>query len=86
MITEQNWSYSDPKSWYFTPGLWEGGYDLFFWRAFLFETPFVFMRTIFPPLWVLLTTIFTVVCGVCTAKTYSLYRKTYAKEITNQSG
>ncbi|CAG7649120.1 DUF2812 domain-containing protein [Paenibacillus allorhizosphaerae] len=33
----------DPKSLYFTPGLWElhGGA---FWRAFLFETPFALFR------------------------------------------
>lgn len=36
----------NPKLLYFTPGLWErtGAY---FWRAFLFETPFVFFRGFF---------------------------------------
>lgn len=33
----------NPKSLYFTPGLWERT-GISFWRGFLFETPFVIMR------------------------------------------
>jgi hypothetical protein len=32
-----------PKLLYYTPGLWERS-GASFWRAFLFETPFAFMR------------------------------------------
>ena len=34
---------SDPKTLYLTPGLWEMS-GAHFWRAFLFETPFVLLR------------------------------------------
>jgi len=34
----------NPKSWYYTPGLWEKT-GIGFWLGFLFETPFVFLRS-----------------------------------------
>ena len=39
----------NPKSLYYTPGLWEKTGSVF-WKAFLFETPFVFLRGFF---WIL---------------------------------
>ncbi|HFD1596032.1 TPA: DUF2812 domain-containing protein, partial [Enterococcus faecium] len=33
------------KSWYFTPGLWEME-GMWFWKAFIFETPFVLLRVL----------------------------------------
>lgn len=36
----------DFKSWYLTPGLWNMQGSVF-WRAFLFETPFALLRSVF---------------------------------------
>ena len=33
------------KSWYFTQGLWEME-GMWFWKAFIFETPFVLLRVL----------------------------------------
>lgn len=55
---------------YLTPGLWErtGGY---FWFGFIFETPFVILRT--TPLFFLL--VLTVIYGYYAIKAYKLYKK-----------
>jgi hypothetical protein len=37
------WTLWDIRSWYFTRGIWEMSGSLF-WKAFLFETPFVLFR------------------------------------------
>lgn len=55
---------------YLTPGLWERtGVD--FWGGFLFETPFVVLRT-FP---YILFLPFTVLFGYWTYKAHQLYKK-----------
>ena len=38
-----NWEFANMKSWYFTGGLWDMTGSLF-WKALLFETPFVILR------------------------------------------
>lgn len=43
IIMPDNWALWDVKSWYFTDGLWNMTGSLF-WKAFLFETPFVILR------------------------------------------
>ncbi len=66
----KNYSLFDFNTWYFTPGIWDkSGSD--FWRAFIFETPFVVLRI--APFVVFL--ILTVVYGVWAFKADMLYRK-----------
>ena len=43
LLNSDNWKIWNVKSWYFTPGLWDMPGSLF-WKAFLFETPFVILR------------------------------------------
>ena len=43
VIIPDKWVLWDVKSWYFTQGLWDMTGSLF-WKAFLFETPFVILR------------------------------------------
>jgi len=64
-------AFLNPKSLYFTPGLWEmSGFD--FWRRFLFETPFALGRGYG---WILV--IFIVISYFfCTIKAWILYKST----------
>ena len=52
IIMPDNWALWDVKSWYFADGLWDMTGSMF-WKAFLFETPFVILR-IAPPIVLLL--------------------------------
>lgn len=60
----------NPKLSYLTPGLWEMK-GLRFWTAFLFETPFAFMRLFS---WGLFLLMFLIYLGVA-FKAYILYRQ-----------
>ncbi len=51
ILSPKYWSFFDVRSWYFSDGLWEMSGPMF-WKAFLFETPFVILRII--PLIILL--------------------------------
>jgi len=60
----------NPKVLYFTPGLWESsGFD--FWRAFLFETPFAFMRGFSWSLW----SLFIIAYFILTIRAWITYKK-----------
>ncbi len=63
-------AFLNPKALYYTPGLWEmNGFE--FWRKFLFETPFAFMRGFswsIPLLFVLAYAFFTI-------KSWMIYKK-----------
>lgn len=64
--------YTNPKSAYFTPGLWDKeGMD--FLTAFLFETPFALLRFSSP--W------FIFICGIAFAITYLKYKKELRKAV-----
>lgn len=52
-----------PKNMYFTPGLWDMN-GMQFWRAFLFETPFVFLRNGF----LLILPVMIIIFGFCCIK------------------
>ncbi len=73
----RGWDFSEllsPAEWYFTPGLWELS-GLSFWKAFLFETPFVIFRGIggwFP-------LIGMVLCAVMAIWSDCMYRSEKAK-------
>lgn len=43
ILAPNNWSFFDIRSWYFADNLWEMTGSMF-WKAFLFETPFVILR------------------------------------------
>lgn len=57
IITPENGALWDVKSWYFTNGLWEMTGSLF-WKAFLFETPFVILRVVPPIVFLLLAALY----------------------------
>jgi len=63
----------NPRSWYFTPGLWERT-GVGFWFRFLFETPFVFLRSS----WWLLLVLFLFVYSSIKARV--LYNKQKNRE------
>lgn len=67
-------SFLNPKLLYYTPGLWErtGAY---FWKAFLFETPFAFMRGFF---WLFFLALIILYLAFA-IKAEMLYRKTKLK-------
>jgi len=72
-----DWNFSmllSPADWYFTPGLWELS-GLAFWKAFLFETPFVIFRGIGG--W--LPLIGMSLCAVMAIKSDYMYRSEKAK-------
>lgn len=55
-------AFQNPKLLYYTPGLWEKT-GVYFWRAFLFETPFAIMRGylwIFFPILIIIYLIFSI--------------------------
>lgn len=58
------------ESWYFTQGLWQMTGDLF-WKAFLFETPFVLLRM--APL--VLFAVMAAVYGFWAVRAKSLYKR-----------
>jgi hypothetical protein len=45
ILKPHNWALWDIRSWYFADGLWEMSGSMF-WKAFLFETPFVILRVV----------------------------------------
>lgn len=48
IFSSNSWSLNNIlniKSWYFTQGLWEMK-GMWFWKAFIFETPFVLLRVL----------------------------------------
>jgi hypothetical protein len=65
-----DFSFFDPKTWYFTPGLWELD-GVRFWRAFLFETPFALGRSCS---W-LLPLVCIALYLVCAIKSHLLYKQ-----------
>ncbi|MDR0287763.1 MAG: DUF2812 domain-containing protein [Clostridiales bacterium] len=71
------WSFLEPRSWYFTPGIWEKT-SVDFWRAFLFETPFAIMRSGLPFI-VLIALMF--INGALTVKTLLLYKGNKQKRL-----
>lgn len=66
-----SWALWDVGNWYFTDGLWDMTGSLF-WKAFLFETPFVILR-IAPPIIML---ILAVLYGYWAVQAKRLYKKT----------
>ncbi len=43
ILKPDSWSLLDARSWYFADGIWDMTGSIF-WKAFLFETPFVILR------------------------------------------
>ena len=70
ITTPNNWSLWDVRTWYFADGLWEMTGSLF-WKAFLFETPFVILRV--APLVVFL--LLAVLYGYWAVKAKNLLKK-----------
>lgn len=65
----ESWALWDVKSWYFTNGLWDMTGSLF-WKAFLFETPFVVLRVAPPLILILLAGLY----GFWAARARRLYK------------
>jgi hypothetical protein len=78
LLTPNEWSYLDPRSWYYSPGLWEDSGAVFLIR-FMIETPFVIMRVILPPLFALFALTMMVAYGLSAAKAYQYYHRTLSK-------
>lgn len=70
IIMPENGALWDVKSWYFTNGLWEMTGSLF-WKAFLFETPFVILRVVPPIVFLLLAVLY----GYWAVKAKNLLRR-----------
>ena len=62
-----------PNLWYYTPGLWERT-GVGFWFGFLFETPFIFLRSSW---WLLLVML---LFGYSSIKARVLYNKQKNRE------
>jgi hypothetical protein len=71
------WSFLEPRSWYFTPGMWERT-GVGFWKAFLFETPFAIMRSGLP-FFILIALM--LINGALTLKTFILYKENKQKAL-----
>jgi len=69
ILMPDSWSFRDVRSWYFTDGLWDMSGSLF-WKAFLFETPFVILRVV--PFLVFL--LLAVLYGYWALKARNLYK------------
>lgn len=69
----------DPKSIYFTPGLWELNGEPF-WRAFLFETPFALLRVFF----LLIFPVMIMIYLYFAFKANSHYKKTQGDKIIRE--
>lgn len=66
----------NPKTLYFTPGLWEmEGFN--FWRHFLFETPFALLRGFSVFFWIAIVLLY----AYFVIKSWRLYRKTLNENI-----
>lgn len=70
ILNSDNWKIWNVKSWYFTPGLWDMPGSLF-WKAFLFETPFVILRV--APM--ILFFFMAILYGYWSVKAKDLYKK-----------
>jgi len=63
-------AFTNPRGLYLTPGLWEMS-GAQFWRAFLFETPFAFMRGFSMSL----SLLFALAYVLITIRSWALYKK-----------
>ena len=70
IIMPNKYALWDVKSWYFTDGLWNMTGSLF-WKAFLFETPFVILRVVPPIVFLLLAVLY----GYWAVKAKNLLRR-----------